>query len=54
MDQQASVILDQAELVVGRMAMLGATILLVQELCTGESILEQCGDALGALAAQWH
>lgn len=50
----ASATLDQAELVIGRIAMLGALILLVQEVCTGESILEQCGDALGTVAAQWH
>lgn len=33
--------LDRIELVVGRVAMVGATIFLVKEFFTGESILEQ-------------
>jgi hypothetical protein len=36
--------LDRIELVVGRIAMVGATIFLAKELFTGESILEQVSE----------
>jgi hypothetical protein len=49
--QQVEQALDQLELIVGRAAMVGATVLLIQEVFTGESILEQCSEALGNVVA---
>ena len=38
--------LDGLELIVGRVAIVGAAGILVKELLTGESILDQCQEAL--------
>lgn len=38
-------VLDGLELIVGRLAMFGATGIMVNEFSTGESIIDQCHDA---------
>lgn len=43
--------LDRTELVVGRVAMVGATLLLIKEVVTGESILEQVNEVLSRLVS---
>lgn len=45
-EPRAATQLDGLELTVGRIAIFGATGILVKELLTGESILDQCGDVL--------
>jgi hypothetical protein len=46
---QRARILDRTELLVGRVAMVGATLLLIKEIATGESILEQVNEFLSQL-----
>jgi len=41
--------LEDAELIVGRIAMVGAVGLLVREVFTGESFLEQISETFGTL-----
>jgi hypothetical protein len=44
-DSAPSSALDGMELIVGRIAMIGATGIIIKEVFTGESVLEQCRDA---------